>query len=78
MQRNTARSLWVGLAGIVAIVCSLLSLLSTAQSQNPSELAALAARAQALERDVGLLEDQNAVKKLQRIYGFYTDKQTLE
>jgi hypothetical protein len=37
-------------------------------------LASLSARAAALERDIGLLEDQNAVEKLQRIYGFYTDK----
>lgn len=47
-------------------------------AQSPAEsatLAELAARAAALERDIGLLEDKNAVEKLQRIYGFYTDKQ---
>jgi hypothetical protein len=44
-------------------------------SQETASLAALAARAAALEREIGLLEDHNAIKKLQRIYGFYTDKQ---
>lgn len=44
------------------------------QSQETSSLAALAARAAALERDLTALEDVNAIKKLQRIYGFYTDK----
>jgi hypothetical protein len=42
--------------------------------QNVDSLDALAARAATLERDVGLLEDLNAIKRLQRIYGFYTDK----
>ena len=47
----------------------------SADSQEPSSLDALAARAAALERDVAQLEDVHAIKKLQRIYGFYTDKQ---
>jgi hypothetical protein len=38
-------------------------------------LEALAARAAALERDLGMLEDLNAIKRLHRTYGFYTDKQ---
>jgi hypothetical protein len=46
----------------------------TARSQDAG-LDELAARAAALERDLTLLEDSNAIKKLQRIYGFYTDKQ---
>ena len=75
MQRSTVRSLWVGLAGGVAAAALLAVQPPRAQSQNASELAALAARADTLERDVGLLEDQGAVKKLQRVYGFYTDKQ---
>jgi hypothetical protein len=45
-----------------------------AASQEGS-IEALAARAAALERDITRLEDVNAIKKLQRIYGFYTDKQ---
>ena len=43
--------------------------------QEPRSIDALAARAAALERDITRLEDVNAIKKLQRIYGFYTDKQ---
>jgi hypothetical protein len=35
----------------------------------------LAMRAAALEHDIAQLEDVNAIKKLQRSYGFYTDKQ---
>jgi hypothetical protein len=46
-----------------------------AQSQPADTLDGLAARAAALERDIASLEDVNAIKKLQRIYGFYTDKQ---
>jgi hypothetical protein len=46
-----------------------------AQSQETPSLPALAARAAALERELTALEDVNAIKKLQRIYGFYTDKQ---
>ena len=46
-----------------------------AVSQQTSSIAALAARAAALEREVTLLEDLNAIKRLQRSYGFYTDKQ---
>jgi len=38
-------------------------------------LETLAARAAALELDITGLEDVNAIKRLQRIYGFYTDKQ---
>ncbi len=38
-------------------------------------LAGLRVRAAALERDIALLEDQNAIEKLQRVYGFYSDKQ---
>jgi hypothetical protein len=46
-----------------------------AGSQEAASIAVLGARAAALERDVARLEDVNAIKKLQRIYGFYTDKQ---
>ena len=48
---------------------------SPAMPQEPKSVDALAARAAALERDITRLEDVNAIKKLQRIYGFYTDKQ---
>src|SRR5512134_3132441 len=46
-----------------------------AGSQENTAIAALRARAAVLEREIGLLEDTNAVKRLQRVYGFYTDKQ---
>ena len=74
MSNTLVRALSIGIAAIVAAI-ALLVVQTRAQSQNPSELASLATRAAVLEREVGLLEDQNAVKKLQRIYGFYTDKQ---
>jgi hypothetical protein len=47
----------------------------SASSQSSATLAELGSRAAALERDIALLEDQYAVEKLQRVYGFYTDKQ---
>src|SRR5262245_39173075 len=46
-----------------------------AVSKEAASIDELAARAAALERDIARLEDVNAIKKLQRIYGFYTDKQ---
>jgi hypothetical protein len=46
-----------------------------AVSQQAPSLEALAARLVTLEREVTQLEDINAIKKLQRSYGFYTDKQ---
>src|SRR6185295_533921 len=45
------------------------------ESQETAALDALAGRAAALEHDIARLEDEKAVEKLQRIYGFYTDKQ---
>jgi hypothetical protein len=45
-----------------------------AQSQDAS-FEALTRRAAALENDIARLEDEKAIEKLQRIYGFYTDKQ---
>jgi hypothetical protein len=46
-----------------------------AASQQAPSLDALAARVVTLEREITQLEDLNAIKKLQRSYGFYTDKQ---
>ncbi len=43
--------------------------------RSSATLASLSARAAALERDITLLEDENAIEKLQRVYGFYSDKQ---
>ncbi len=47
----------------------------SASSQGSITIAELGSRAAVLERDIAQLEDQNAIEKLQRIYGFYTDKQ---
>jgi len=47
----------------------------SARSEGSASIAALTARALTLERDIASLEDEKAVEKLQRIYGFYTDKQ---
>jgi hypothetical protein len=75
MQHIESRATWIGLIAGLALIGALVAAPPRAESQNPSELAALASRAEALEREVGLLEDLNAIKKLQRVYGFYTDKQ---
>ena len=68
------------LSAIVVMVVATLSVatwlaVGPAVSQQAPSLAALAARAAALEREVTTLEDVNAIKRLQRVYGFYTDKQ---
>src|SRR5688572_16844366 len=67
-------------SAIVVIVVATLGVatwlgVGPASSQQAPPLATLAARAAALEREVTTLEDVNAIKRLQRIYGFYTDKQ---
>ena len=51
------------------------ALMVGAASAQEASLEALSRRAAVLEREVTLLEDHNAVERLQRIYGFYTDKQ---
>ena len=71
MSYRITRSCALGAAAVLAVALAG----SSATSQESLTLEALAARAAALEREVGLLEDANAVEKLQRIYGFYTDKQ---
>jgi hypothetical protein len=64
-------------AGSVAALCAVL--LATAGATQEAEgpaarLAALQTQLAALERDVGLLEDTKAIKRLQRAYGYYVDK----
>lgn len=44
-------------------------------AEDVRSLRALAAEAAVLSQQVRLLEDENAIENLQRIYGFYTDKQ---
>jgi hypothetical protein len=64
-----------GAFGVVAAAAAFWLLDRPVVSQETASIEALAARAAALEREVGQLEDLNAIKRLQRIYGFYTDKQ---
>ena len=47
----------------------------TAGVESVDPIESLAARAAVLAQEIGLLEDENAIENLQRIYGFYTDKQ---
>ena len=65
----------IALAAAAAALSVGVWLSSSAVPQEPKSIDSLAARAAALERDITRLEDVNAIKKLQRIYGFYTDKQ---
>jgi hypothetical protein len=66
--------LYIGASAVVAAAAALSLFDAHVASQNVDSIESLAARAATLERDVGLLEDLNAIKRLQRIYGFYTDK----
>jgi hypothetical protein len=64
-------------AGGVAALCALLLVTAgdAQESGGPTaRLAALEAELAALERDVGLVEDTKAIKRLQRAYGYYVDK----
>lgn len=72
-MRNTLGGIALGIAAALGFGAWLHE--RPAASQQTPSLAALAARAAALERELGVLEDLNAIKKLQRTYGFYTDKQ---
>jgi hypothetical protein len=72
-MRNTVGSFALVVAAAVASVAWLAG--RPAASQGAVSVAQLAARAASLERELVALEDVNAIKKLQRIYGFYTDKQ---
>jgi hypothetical protein len=59
----------------IAAAAALASIVTVRGAEGDATLEQLAARAAALERDVGSLEDGYAIEKLERIYGFYTDKQ---
>jgi len=71
-MRKTHGAIALGVAAAVGVAAWLGQ---PAASQESASLVALTARAAALERDIARLEDVNEIKKLQRIYGFYTDKQ---
>ena len=74
MKRPVSAS---ALASVVSasIALAVASSAPRAVSQDIATLDELQARAAVLEREIGLLEDENAIEKLQRVYGFYTDKQ---
>jgi hypothetical protein len=75
---SRAVGLW-SRAGVVSGTLFAFALLGgsspSAESEVSATIEALAARAAALERDIARLEDEKAIEKLQRVYGFYTDKQ---
>jgi hypothetical protein len=66
----------VGAGSVAALAAALLATASGAQERDDAaaRLAALEAELATLERDVGLLEDVKAIKRLQRAYGYYVDK----
>src|SRR5262249_21123648 len=66
-----------GLVGAVALVGIAIVGGSSqgVESQETATIESVTARALALEHDIARLEDEKAIEKLQRIYGFYTDKQ---
>lgn len=61
----------------LAVLCAVL-LAAAGSAQAPdapgARLAALETEIAMLERDIGLLEDTKAIKRLQRAYGYYVDK----
>jgi hypothetical protein len=62
-------------AAVTAVTIFGAALLLPAQEPDPaSRVAALEAKLAALEREVVLLEDTKAIKRLQRAYGYYADK----
>jgi len=65
----------LGVSGLLVAAAVFWLLGQPGASQELDSTQVLAARAAVLQREVGQLEDLNAIKKLQRIYGFYTDKQ---
>ena len=76
MIRSAVVASRAGLASAALAAFALLGGSSpSAESQESATLETLGARAAALERDIARLEDEKAIEKLQRVYGFYTDKQ---
>ena len=71
MSLTERLSAW-SVAALCAALCA-----TTGAAQEPdaqARLTALENELATLERDVGLLEDTKAIKRLQRAYGYYVDK----
>jgi hypothetical protein len=65
----------LGAGGVAALAAILLTGGAAQEAgDTAARLTALEAELAALERDVGLLEDTKAIKRLQRAYGYYVDK----
>ena len=62
-------------AGALFVLAMVGGAARSVESQESATIEMLAARAAALEHDIARLEDEKAIEKLQRVYGFYTDKQ---
>jgi hypothetical protein len=75
MTRANAMLSRASLASAALVAFAMLGGSSPSVESQEMTVEALAARAAALERDIARLEDEKAIEKLQRIYGFYTDKQ---
>jgi hypothetical protein len=59
----------IGAGVVAALLCG-----CGASGADDAQLAALAAKVAALEQRKGLVEDANAVERLQAAYGYYTDR----
>jgi hypothetical protein len=70
-MRLTRRALAVGMGGLMLCITGGAAL---AGSADAARIAALKAKVAALSAEAQLLEDTNAVKKLQRAFGYYIDR----
>jgi hypothetical protein len=71
-RRRTAAALAITVPLVVG--AAFLSSLPAQEPDAATRVAALEAKLTALEREITLLEDTKAIKRLQRAYGYYADK----